>query len=152
MVMAPIVYGRKGEHKDIFEHMRKAGYVQDAGGRRGLRSLDEDIDLDKKKKHYLSVVIDRLSVREGITQRLTDSVETALKLGSGVLEVKKWQARPSAAAYPVPASSARPPKIPWSSASVLPAVIVASVSLKLNRAYFLLTLLTAPALPAAVWA
>jgi excinuclease ABC subunit A len=88
MVMAPIIYGRKGEHKDIFDHMRKAGYARMLVDGE-VRSLDEDIDLDKKKKHYLSVVIDRLSVREGITQRLTDSVETALKLGSGVLEVKK---------------------------------------------------------------
>ena len=90
MVMAPIIYGRKGEHKDIFEHMRKAGYARMLVDGE-VRSLDEDIDLDKKKKHYLSVVIDRLSVREGITQRLTDSVETALKLGSGVLEVKKLE-------------------------------------------------------------
>ena len=90
MVMAPIIYGRKGEHKDIFEHMRKAGYARMLVDGE-VRSLDEDIDLDKKKKHYLSVVIDRLSVRDGITQRLTDSVETALKLGSGVLEVKKLE-------------------------------------------------------------
>jgi excinuclease ABC subunit A len=97
MVMAPIVYGRKGEHKDIFEHMRKAGYVRMLVDGK-LYNLDDEIELDKKKKHYLSVVVDRLSVREGITQRLTDSVETALKLGSGVLEVKKMDTVDAASA------------------------------------------------------
>ncbi len=86
MVMAPLVYGRKGEHKDIFENMRKAGYVRMLVDGE-VRTLDEDIELDKNKKHKLSVVIDRMSVREGIGQRLADSVETALKLADGIMEV-----------------------------------------------------------------
>ena len=86
MVMAPLVRGRKGEHQKIMDQMRKAGYVRMfVDGE--VRTLDEEIKLEKNKKHSLSVVIDRLAVREGITQRLTDSVETALKLAEGLVEI-----------------------------------------------------------------
>lgn len=86
MVMAPLVRGRKGEHAKIIDQMRKAGYVRMfVDGE--VRTLDEEIKLEKNKKHSLSVVIDRLAVREGITQRLTDSVETALKLAEGLVEI-----------------------------------------------------------------
>ncbi|MBR4907422.1 MAG: excinuclease ABC subunit UvrA [Acidaminococcaceae bacterium] len=87
MIMAPLVYGRKGEHKDIIENMRRSGYVRMLVDGE-LRMLEEEIVLDKKKKHRLSVVIDRMSVREGIQQRLSDSVETALKLADSVMEVQ----------------------------------------------------------------
>ncbi|MBQ8700914.1 MAG: excinuclease ABC subunit UvrA, partial [Acidaminococcaceae bacterium] len=87
MIMAPLVYGRKGEHKDIIDNMRKSGYARMLVDGE-LRTLDEEIILDKKKKHRLSVVIDRMSVRDGIQQRLSDSVETALKLADGVMEVQ----------------------------------------------------------------
>lgn len=87
MIMAPLVYGRKGEHKDIIENMRRSGYARMLVDGE-LRTLDEDITLDKKKKHRLSVVVDRMSVREGIRQRLSDSVETALKLADGRIEVQ----------------------------------------------------------------
>ena len=106
MVMAPIIYGRKGEYKDVFEHMRQAGYARmwvDGS----IYNLDEEIQLDKKKKHYLSVVVDRLSIREGIGQRLTDSVETALKLGGGILEVKKMELGMTAEAVPSTAKNKR---------------------------------------------
>ena len=86
MVMAPLVRGRKGEHAKIMDQMRKAGYVRMfVDGE--VRPLDEEIKLEKNKKHSLSVVIDRLAVRDGITQRLTDSVETALKLAEGLVEI-----------------------------------------------------------------
>ncbi len=86
MVMAPLVRGRKGEHAKIMDQMRKAGYVRMfVDGE--VRTLDEEIKLEKNKKHSLSVVIDRLVVRDGITQRLTDSVETALKLAEGLVEI-----------------------------------------------------------------
>lgn len=86
MVMAPLVRGRKGEHAKIMDQMRKAGYVRMfVDGE--VRTLDEEIKLEKNKKHNLSVVIDRLAVRDGITQRLTDSVETALKLAEGLVEI-----------------------------------------------------------------
>lgn len=86
MVMAPLVRERKGEHAKIMDQMRKAGYVRMfVDGE--VRTLDEEIKLEKNKKHSLSVVIDRLAVRDGITQRLTDSVETALKLAEGLVEI-----------------------------------------------------------------
>lgn len=86
MVMAPLVRGRKGEHMRVLDDMRRAGYVRMfIDGE--VRTLDEDIRLEKNKKHSLSVVIDRLAVRDGIRQRLTDSVETALKLADGFAEV-----------------------------------------------------------------
>lgn len=86
MVMAPLVRGRKGEHMRVLDDMRRAGYVRMfIDGE--VRTLDEDIRLEKNKKHSLSVVIDRLAVREGIRLRLTDSVETALKLADGFAEV-----------------------------------------------------------------
>ncbi len=86
MVMAPLVRGRKGEQVKILDDMRRAGYVRMyIDGE--VRTLDEEIKLDKNKKHNLSVVIDRLVVREGIQQRLADSVETALKLAEGFVEI-----------------------------------------------------------------
>lgn len=86
MVMAPLVRGRKGEHAKIIDQMRKSGYVRMfVDGE--VRTLDEEIKLEKNKKHSLSVVIDRLAVRDGINQRLTDSVETALKLAEGLVEI-----------------------------------------------------------------
>ena len=87
MVLAPLVRGRKGEHQKILENMRKAGYVRvRVDGE--VRTLEEDIVLDKKKKHDIAVVIDRLAVRKGITQRLADSVETALGLAEGLVEIE----------------------------------------------------------------
>ena len=86
MVMAPLVRGRKGEHAKILDDMRRGGYVRMyIDGE--VRTLDEEIKLDKNKKHSLSVVIDRLVVRDGIQQRLADSVETALKLAEGFVEI-----------------------------------------------------------------
>ena len=86
MVMAPLVRGRKGEYTKLLDEMRRNGYVRMyIDGE--VRTLDEEIKLDKNKKHSLSVVIDRLVVREGIHQRLADSVETALKLAEGFVEI-----------------------------------------------------------------
>ena len=86
MVMAPLVRGRKGEHQRVLDDMRRVGYVRMyIDGE--VRTLDEEITLEKNKKHSLSVVIDRLAVRDNIHQRLTDSVETALKLADGFAEV-----------------------------------------------------------------
>ena len=85
--MAPLVRGRKGEHAKIMDQMRKAGYVRMFVDGRKCVPLMKKIKLEKNKKHSLSVVIDRLAVRDGITQRLTDSVETALKLAEGLVEI-----------------------------------------------------------------
>ena len=66
--------------------MRKAGYARMyIDGE--VRTLDEEISLDKKRKHDLSVIVDRLAVRDGIAKRLSDSIETALKLADGLVEI-----------------------------------------------------------------
>ena len=88
MIMAPMVTSRKGEHQSIFDEARRAGFVRvRVDGQ--VRDLSEEFDLEKKKKHTIEVVVDRLVVGEGEGEasRIADSVETALKLGSGVVLV-----------------------------------------------------------------
>ena len=132
MVMAPLVRGRKGEHAKIMDQMRKAGYVRMfVDGE--VRTLDEEIKLEKNKKHSLSVVIDRLAVRDGITQRLTDSVETALKLAEGLVEINVIST--------LSAAKRR------CTAKILRAATAASACRKLSRACFRLTTLWVPARP-----
>lgn len=85
-VLAPVIRGKKGEHKKEIESIRKEGYVRvRVDGE--IRESSEEIVLNKTQKHTLEVVIDRLIVREGIMQRLTDSVETALKLTGDLVVV-----------------------------------------------------------------
>src|SRR3712207_2161083 len=87
MVLAPIVRGRKGEFRDQFEHLRSEGFTRvKVDGE--LRLLEEDIALDKKFKHDVSVVVDRLIMRPDIRKRLADSVETAVSLADGMLDVE----------------------------------------------------------------
>ena len=87
-LLAPIVRGRKGEYRKELLDMRKAGYVRARVDGR-LIDLDEDIALDKQKKHTIEIVIDRLVMKPGeaLTRRLADSVETSLKLASGLVGV-----------------------------------------------------------------
>ena len=86
LVTAPFARGKKGEFKKELDGFRKAGYVRvKADG--VVRSLDEDIILDKQIKHNLSVVVDRLVIKEGIEKRLTDSIETALKIANGIVVI-----------------------------------------------------------------
>jgi excinuclease ABC subunit A len=87
MVLAPIVRGRKGEYGRQLEEMRGQGYVR-AVIDGELRRLDEDIDLDKKYKHDISVVVDRLVMKEGIRKRLSESIEAASQLAEGIIEVE----------------------------------------------------------------
>ncbi|WP_067621165.1 excinuclease ABC subunit UvrA [Alicyclobacillus acidiphilus] len=85
-ILAPIVRGRKGEHQKVLESMRKAGYVRmRIDGE--IRELEEDISLEKNKKHTLEVVVDRLVVKDDIGSRLADSLESALGLGGGIVIV-----------------------------------------------------------------
>ncbi len=87
LVMAQVVRGKKGEHKKILDHIRHEGYVRvRIDGE--IFDVNEDIQLEKTKKHTIEVVIDRLVVREGMEMRLADSLETALKLGEGVAYVQ----------------------------------------------------------------
>ena len=86
IISAPVVRGRKGEFNKLFEQYRKQGYVRvKVDGK--MRTLDEDIDLEKNIKHTISVVIDRLVIHADMNRRLTDSVETALKLADGLVSV-----------------------------------------------------------------
>ncbi len=84
LITSPFARGKKGEYKKELDAFRKAGYTR-ARIDGVVRSLDEDIVLDKQIRHNLSVVVDRVVVKQGITQRLTDSVETALKLSDGIV-------------------------------------------------------------------
>lgn len=83
-VLAPVVRGRKGEFEDLLELLRSDGYAR-ALIDGEMRQLSDDIKLTKQKKHTIEVVVDRLVVKDGIRQRLTDSIETALKLAKGVM-------------------------------------------------------------------
>ena len=85
-ILAPVVRGRKGEHQKVIDRARKAGYVRlriDGN----LYDISEEIKLEKNIKHNIEIVIDRLVVKEGIQRRLTDSVENALQLADGLLQV-----------------------------------------------------------------
>src|SRR3712207_2916068 len=87
MVMAPVVRGRKGEYGKLFEELRAEGYTRvKVDGE--LRRLEEDIVLDKKFKHDISVVVDRLVMRSDLRRRLADSIETAVALADGLIEVE----------------------------------------------------------------
>ena len=87
MVLAPLVRSRKGEFSKLFDDIRRDGFsrVMVDGE---LRTLDEEITLDKKFKHDIDVVVDRLAMRDGIRRRLADSVETALRLTEGLVVVR----------------------------------------------------------------
>ena len=87
LLLAPVVRGRKGEFGKLFESYRKQGFARVwVDGQ--TYALDEDISLDKQVKHNVSVVVDRLVIKEGINKRLTDSLETALKLSEGIVVVE----------------------------------------------------------------
>ena len=85
-VMAPVVRGKKGEHAKVFEDAKRSGYVR-ARVDGSLYELDEEIKLEKNKKHSIEIIVDRLIIRPDIRQRLTDSVETAAKLSGGLVIV-----------------------------------------------------------------
>ncbi|NUU60985.1 excinuclease ABC subunit UvrA [Paenibacillus agri] len=85
-ILAPVISGRKGEHKGLFTDISKQGFVRvRVDGE--LRDVSEDIELEKNKKHTIEVVVDRIVIKEDIETRLTDSIETALKLSGGKILV-----------------------------------------------------------------
>lgn len=88
LVLAPIVRGRKGEYTKQLESLKRSGYarVKIDGN---VYSLDEEISLDKNIKHNISVVVDRLVMKENLNRRLTDSLENALKLAEGIVVIEK---------------------------------------------------------------
>lgn len=86
-ILAPVIHGKKGEHKKVFENARKSGYVRvKADGEQ--YDLSEPIELKKTQKHNIEIIIDRLIIRENIVQRLTDSLETAIALTGDVVLVE----------------------------------------------------------------
>src|SRR5215211_6867272 len=87
MVMAPVVRGRKGEYGKLLDQMRLEGYSR-AKIDGELRRLDEDIELDKKYKHDVSIVVDRLVMKSELRRRLSESVEAAAGLAAGLIEVE----------------------------------------------------------------
>ncbi len=87
MVMAPVVRGRKGEYGRLLDEMRAQGYAR-ARIDGELHRLDEQIELDKKFKHDISVVVDRLVIKEGVRKRLSESVEAASQLADGLVEIE----------------------------------------------------------------
>lgn len=85
-LLAPVVRGRKGEHKKVFESARKSGYVRvRVDG--NVYELSEDIKLEKNNKHNIEIVVDRLAVKEGMQRRLADSIENVMKLSDGLMIV-----------------------------------------------------------------
>ncbi|RYQ66901.1 excinuclease ABC, subunit A [Bifidobacterium pseudolongum subsp. globosum] len=83
-ILAPVVRGRKGEFEDLLDLLRGDGYARALIDGQ-MRQLSDDITLTKQKKHTIEVVVDRLIIKDGIRQRLTDSVETALRLANGLM-------------------------------------------------------------------
>ncbi|MDN4620671.1 excinuclease ABC subunit UvrA [Paenibacillus sp. PsM32] len=85
-ILAPVISGRKGEHKSIFSEISKQGFVR-ARVNGEIRDVSEDIQLEKNKKHTIEVVVDRIVVKEDVAARLADSIEMALKMSGGQLLV-----------------------------------------------------------------
>ncbi len=86
MILAPVVRGQKGEHTKVLDSIRKGGFSRvDIDG--NIYTFDEEITLDKNKKHTISVVVDRIIMKPDIEKRLTESIETALKTANGLVVV-----------------------------------------------------------------
>ncbi|CAM3735941.1 excinuclease ABC subunit UvrA [Erysipelothrix urinaevulpis] len=86
-ILAPVVRGKKGEHKEQLDHLRKEGYIRlYVDGE--ARTLEEDIDLEKNKKHDISVVVDRIIKKDDSRFRLSDSIELATSLTEGLVIIK----------------------------------------------------------------
>src|SRR5947199_166273 len=87
VVLAPVVRGRKGEYKKLFFDLGRQGFTR-VRVNGAVRELGEEIELDKKRKHTIEVIVDRLVVRDNLGARLADSLETALRLADGVVLVE----------------------------------------------------------------
>jgi excinuclease ABC subunit A len=90
IILSPLVRGRKGEYKDIFKSLNTQGFVRVLIDGE-MHEVTEDIQLNKNVKHTISVVIDRIKLRDGIRGRLTESVELALKMGNGLIEIQNYE-------------------------------------------------------------
>ncbi len=85
-LLAPVVRGRKGQHTKLLDQAKRSGYVRVLIDD-NVYDLSETIELDKNKKHNIAIIVDRLVIKEGIEKRLSDSIETVMKLTGGILEV-----------------------------------------------------------------
>lgn len=83
-ILSPVIRGKKGEHKRILENIRKEGFVRVVVDGE-MYDLSEDIEIEKNKKHNIEIVVDRIIIKEGIETRLSDSIETSLKLSDGLV-------------------------------------------------------------------
>ena len=87
-ILAPLIRGRKGQHRGVIDEIRKEGFLRlRVDG--DVMTVDDKIILNKNKKHTIEVVVDRLIMKEGIHERLTESIELALKIGSGLILVNE---------------------------------------------------------------
>ena len=86
MILAPVVRGRKGEFRKLFEQLSQQGFVRVRVDKQ-LRQVDDEIHLDRRRNHTIEVVVDRLLLKPGIESRLTQSIETAMKLAKGIVQV-----------------------------------------------------------------
>ncbi len=113
MVLAPVVRGRKGEYGKMLQELREEGFTRvKVDGE--LRRLDERIELDKKFKHDLAVVVDRLVMKSELRKRLADSIETAVALADGIIEVElvdSGEAAPGAAGHARPEAESRDQRV-----------------------------------------
>ena len=91
LVLGPVVRGRKGEYRKLFFDLRRQGFSR-ARVNGVVHELTEDIELDRNRKHTIEVVVDRLVVRDNLGRRLADSLETALRLADGVVQVEPVEA------------------------------------------------------------
>lgn len=85
-ILAPIIRAKRGEHKEVFKRIQRAGYVRVIVDGE-MHEITDDFDLDKNKRHSVDIVVDRLIVKENIRSRLFDSVEAALRLADGYMDV-----------------------------------------------------------------
>lgn len=85
-ILAPIIRAKRGEHKEVFKRIQRAGYVRVIVDGE-MHEITDDFDLDKNKRHSIDIVVDRLIVKENIRSRLFDSIEAALRLADGYMDV-----------------------------------------------------------------
>ncbi len=90
MILAPVIRAKKGEHKKVLEDLAKEGFTRAVVDGQ-TRELDEEIKLEKQKKHTIAAVIDRIIIKEGSAKRVTDSIETALHMAGGLVIVKNME-------------------------------------------------------------
>lgn len=86
-ILAPVIRGKKGQHEKVLEKLKKSGYVRARIDGSIYELTEEEITLDKNKKHTIEAVIDRIIIKEGVEGRLTDSIEAALKLAEGIVTI-----------------------------------------------------------------